>query len=237
MRLPLSSSNGQFPYMSAKITLAINQSSGYVDHIDQVDKNNKFHYRFRGCEKDLIVVKSNARKKDWHFRHVIETSCSGAYDKALHDYAVQVILDNTSMIIEKYLRMEYSSPKKEQWIGAVRSDVKVVHNAEEIHIEIVVTHDMDENKLEYYRSEHIKCIRIDLSNPGLRKADTATIKEAILEDYTNKELFNWNETFTVPARPAAPKSWLDFAIPVLVFLALIFFVRNMIVNVRKRMSI
>jgi len=85
--------------MSASITLAKLQATTIIQHINDAEKGKGFLYRCIGCNKEMIVVKSAARKRDLHFRHTIESNYTGGPDTALHDYAVQVIMNNDDVTI------------------------------------------------------------------------------------------------------------------------------------------
>jgi hypothetical protein len=50
--------------MSATISLARQESSGIIQHIDEVDKGHGIAFVCVGCCKEMIVVKSKPRKRD-----------------------------------------------------------------------------------------------------------------------------------------------------------------------------
>ena len=184
--------------MSATITLAKQESTGRTLHINDVLKEQRTDFYCVGCGKEMIVVKSEARKKDWHFRHSEETLCTGNRDAALHNFAVQVLMENAAISISKKLRIPYSDPKKEIAVFGKRSDVTVKYDNEDVHFEVFVTHDLDKGKIDIYKTNKVKCVRIDLSDPELLAAPPEKIKEAVLYQYKNKTFVYWqDETFPI----------------------------------------
>lgn len=179
--------------MSATITLARQGSSDIIQHITRVDKSQGLFYTCVGCGKEMIVVKSDARKRDWHFRHIIEENCTGGRDTALHEYAVQVLIESEAIRITKGLHISYTNPRKEVTVFGKRSDVTVTHENEDVHFEVFVTHDLDKGKIDIYKINKIKCVRIDLSNPDLLMTSPERIKELLLNQHANKSIIYWPE--------------------------------------------
>lgn len=101
--------------MSATITLARLVSTGRTVHIKDVDKKQVERYMCFDCKNELLPVKGIAEKKAIHFRHLVDTSCSGGRDTALHDYAVQILFENDSISLTKALHIQYSEPLKRKF--------------------------------------------------------------------------------------------------------------------------
>ncbi|MBS0647226.1 MAG: hypothetical protein JSR97_11660 [Verrucomicrobia bacterium] len=179
--------------MSATITLAKQETTGLVQHINDVSKEKGLLYRCVGCGKEMIVVKSEARKRDWHFRHTLESACAGGRDTALHDYAVEILMDNAAVRVSKALHFEYVNPRKEVAVFGKRSDVTVKYDNEDVHFEVFVTHDLDQEKIGMYKANKIKCVRINLSNPELLSASPESIKETVLNQYKYKTIIYWED--------------------------------------------
>lgn len=191
--------------MSATLPLAVNTTTGRVEHIDDAKRENKYHCG--ECREQLTVVQGKIN--EWHFRHQPESTCTGKYDRALHDYAVDLLLENMRITIAENYRIDYHTPQKEQWIDKKRSDVKVICNENEIHFEIVVSNDLNESKLTCYANNRINCVRIDLTDREVRIASKEQIRYLVLEEWMNKELLNWN----IPKRPlpSASLTWWEKA--------------------------
>jgi hypothetical protein len=177
--------------MSAKITLAIEKSTGRMTHINEAAKSSKFISVSNG--KELIPVKSQARKKDWHFRQKEDSFYNDDRDLALHRYIVQIIMENCAINISDDLRLNYTEPRKEVAIFGKRSDVTVRYNGEEVHFEVVVTHDLDIEKINVYKHNKIKCVRMDFSDPQLLNAQPEKIRDEVLNNYKNKSIIYWQD--------------------------------------------
>lgn len=184
--------------MSATITLAKERGSGLILHINEVNKEESLFFSCPDCKQEMIVVKSKLRKKDWHFRHKIDSSCTGARDKALHDYAEQILLNSNSIKISKNLQISYSNPRKEVSFLGKRSDVAVTYENEDVHFEIFVHHDLSQEKRDLYNTHKIKCVHINLSQPEWLTAAPEAIKEAILNQHRTKTVIYWNDESVSP---------------------------------------
>ncbi|MBW8683535.1 hypothetical protein [Chitinophaga rhizophila] len=184
--------------MSATITLAKQQATAIIQHVNDAEKGKGFLYRCVGCDKEMIVVKGATRKREWHFRHAVDSNCTGGRDTALHDYAVQVIMSNDDEVtISNKLKIGYSNPRKEVSFHGKRSDVTVLHENNDVHFEIFVTHDLDRKKIDIYKTNKIKCVRIDLSDPYLLTASPELIKDLLLNQYENKTVVYWLDEATL----------------------------------------
>lgn len=179
--------------MSATIAIARDILTGRIFHIDNVDKTIKIEFECCECKQKLSPVKTEARGKDWHFRHLQTTDIAKCRSKALHDFAVQILMDNRGITISKKLQIVYSEPRKEVAVLSKRSDVTVKYENEDVHFEVFVTHDLDQEKIEIYNANKVKCVRIDLSEPELLTASPEKIKEVVLNQYKNKTVVYWQD--------------------------------------------
>ena len=208
--------------MSATLTYAKNKSSGKVEHIGQVNKAADEIYECCDCGATLTVVKSAARKKDWHFRHKDAVDIAKCQATSLHDFAVSVILDNTAIVISRNMRIEYSNPRKEVSVFSTkRSDVTVEYGNGDVHFEVFVTHDLGQEKTDLYREGRIPCIKVDLSAPWWLSASAEEVIDAVLLSYDNKEKIYWpEEPVAKPIRP----SDIEKAVIAVVLILLAYFV-------------
>ncbi len=184
--------------MSATITIARDISTGRIFHIDDVDKNNGASFECCECRQKLSPVKTEARGKDWHFRHLQTADITKCRSTALHDFAVQVIMDNTVISISKKLQIAYTNPRKEVTVFSKRSDVTVYHDNEDVHFEVFVTNDLSQDKHTIYKTNKVKCVRIDLSEPSLLTASPEKIKETVINQYKNKTVVYWQDEILKP---------------------------------------
>jgi hypothetical protein len=180
--------------MSASISIAKEKVSERVVHIDEVNKSDSKIYICCDCKQELVVVKSEARKKDWHFRHPLESGINKCRSTALHDFAVQVIFENNKIAIKKNLTIDYSDTKTEVWIDDnYRSDVTVKFENEDLHFEVFVTHDLTQEKIEAYRAKKIRCVKIDLSDKKFLSFSKEDLIQEIIERTTTKKVIFWDE--------------------------------------------
>lgn len=93
--------------MAVLISLAKSEGTGVITHIRDVDKSLADTFSCVKCGQSLIPVKSKERKKDWHFRHSVESSCSGDREIALHKYAIQILIENSEIVLTKDISINY----------------------------------------------------------------------------------------------------------------------------------
>ena len=179
--------------MSATVTIAKDIFSGRIFHIDNVDKIVKSEFECCECKQKLSPVKTEARKKDWHFRHQNLSDIQKCRSTALHNFAVQIIKEHTEISVSKALKIVYSDPKTEVTLFGKRSDVTVKYSNVDVHFEVFVTHDIGKDKIDIYKTNKVKCVKIDLSDSGLLIASPNKIKEAVLDDYKNKSIIYWQD--------------------------------------------
>ena len=179
--------------MSATITLAKEEASNLIQHINDVEKEKALLYRCVGCGKEMIIVKSKPRKKEWHFRHTVESTWTGGRDTALHDYAVQVLMAANEITLTKDLNIGYTNSRKEVFVMSKRSDVTATYQNEDVHFEVFVTHDLDQEKIDIYKNNKIKCLRINLSDQYWLSTSPETIKDAVLNQHKTKSTIYWTD--------------------------------------------
>lgn len=185
--------------MSASIVFGREIRTGRVVHIENVVKEEHEIYECCGCGISLSPVKSVARKKDCHFRHKETANIASCRSTALHDFAVQLIVDNTSIVISKGVCISYENPRIEVTVLNKRSDVTVLYGDVDVHFEVVVTHDLDQEKIELYMQHKIHCIKIDLSHPNWLTASPDTINDIVFFQPDNKIKIYWpDEVDTIP---------------------------------------
>ena len=177
--------------MNASTIIGKSVKTGKYIHINDVNKKDNDTF-ICNCGGELIPVKGEAHKKEYHFRHPSDSNITACRNKALHNYAVQVINENTKITITEKLKIEYFVVGTEVWLNDLyRSDITVKYQNEDVHFEVFVTHDLGEAKTTFYQDSKIKSVRIDLSNPDLLTASQETIKDKILNQYRNKVLIYW----------------------------------------------
>lgn len=199
--------------MSANVVYAKSVLSDKILHINDVTIGSKEEFICCECKNKLIPVKTEKRGKDWHFRHHLDdVDISKCRSKALHDFAVQILMNNNSIVLSKHHKISYSIIGKEVWVNKdYRSDVKVQYASDELHFEVVVTHDLEQHKQDFYESQKIKCCRIDLSDKALFTQPPEFIANLILNEYKKKSFLGWELI--------EPKPWYEkpeYIIPIII---------------------
>lgn len=169
-------------------------TSNRTFHIDEVFKKLKQTFMCNECGSSLIPVKTDARGKDWHFRHAANSDLNKCRQTGLHDFVQQLLLDNSLITIAKGRRIEFTERKKEQWLERLfRSDVSGLFENILLHFEIVVTHDLSDEKLNYLIRNKIRFVRIDLSDKKYLNMPRDIIANLVLNNWENKTLYGWEE--------------------------------------------
>ena len=200
-------------------------SNGRTLHIDDVQKENNLKYICAECESELVPVKSEARKKDWHFRHSKESNLIVCKQRGLHDFAQQVLLDSNEIQISNSLRIKYSNPKKEAIIWERRrSDVAVDYEESILHFEVYVTNNLSLEKINYYNEKLIKCVKIDLSDEKYLTMSRESITDTILNSTPNKIRYGWvSQIKSEPVKDSFLKKYV-FGIVMITILFIISFI-------------
>lgn len=198
--------------MSAQVPYAKSVLNDRVYHINEVPIGSKEEFICCECKNKLISVKTERRGKDWHFRHPPNADISKCRSTALHDFAVQVLMNNNSIVLSKHHKISYSVVGKEVRLdNDYRSDVTVKFESDVLHFEVFVTHDMEQHKQEFYESQKIKCCRIDLSEKELLTQPPEYITNLVLNEYKKKSLLGWELV--------KPKQWYEkpeYIIPIII---------------------
>ena len=184
--------------MSVNIAIAKEIATGRIVHIDDVDKAKGEVFECCECKQKMSPVKTEARGKAWHFRHTQSTDILKCKSTALHDFAVQVILDNNTIVLTKAESIKYTSIKKEADVFGKRSDVLVYFEGIDLHFDVFVTHDLDQEKIDLYRQHKLKCVKIDLSHPELLTASKDEIIRLVLTQHYNKYPIYWQDEIVKP---------------------------------------
>lgn len=208
--------------MSAVFTIGKSIEIGLPVHIGNAKNGLGCNCACYQCNEKLEAVQG---KRDWYFRHSNKSNCVGSPETALHEFG-KFILMRSSFIETKKKKIEYIDPCLETSIGKYRSDVSAKYRNEDLHFEVVVNHDLEPDKKEYFQSQKINCIRIDLSDPKLLSAHPEIIKHAVIEDQENKDFIQWNEENASIESPTNSKNdnWLTaIGISIVSFFILLYF--------------
>jgi hypothetical protein len=163
-----------------------------------------------GCGKAMVAAQGT--ENEWHFRHYEPTNCTGGLETILHKRAKEIIVKASQMSIPGH-SLFYSNARVETSLGVLRPDVTVEFNGQDIHIEIRVTNAKKDKQIQYYKSNELKSIEINLS--GL--AYDMSLEELtglVLNDTSNKTIFFW-EVPPVVIPKKTERTWLSN--PIVIF--------------------
>jgi len=171
------------------IKYALNIETGKPVLIDEAER--KLFYKCANCGNQMVVVKGEQRKKEWHFRHYEDTNCNGGQETVIHKLAKQIIVENSEILIPNE-KLSYSQAREEEPFLSIVPDVIVVANNENIYFEIAVTNPVNISKESFYKNGKYKSIEIDLSNISydIRLDD---LKVLVLNQESNKRKIFWAE--------------------------------------------
>jgi hypothetical protein len=153
----------------------------FIDHASR-----QLHQCLR-CECDLVTVKGEARKKEWHFRHKVDSDCLGGQETVIHKLAKQIIVDNSQILIPDE-NLFYSKARQEERLNSIIPDVTVFSNGQNIYFEILVTHRVDSLKETFYKVGQYKSIEIDLSNISYHTSPEE-LEELVLKTAKRRKIF------------------------------------------------
>lgn len=201
-----------------KLTYGKNQE-GRLVHIEDVPSGLECNCVCPECGAKLIARKGKTRQK--HFAHANGADCAGARMTALHMLAQQIIHEEKK-IRKPWFKDYCEDPSKEIYFESVlleqrfktteinrRPDcVGIIKNGDkqyEVWIEIKVTHEVDEEKLNDIKHLGAICMEINLS--GLLDTDYTieTIREALFNNIGNKKWINYPQLFKKNANAKAEK--------------------------------
>lgn len=137
---------------------AINENNELV-HISTVKSGLACNCRCPKCGEPLIARKGKI--KVWHFAHV-NADCQGACQTSLHILVKDVISECEYIILDgkRYPIDEVYLEKSE---GDYIPDVTIISNGVKYHIEVYVTHKVDDLKILKLFDKGITTFEIDLS--------------------------------------------------------------------------
>lgn len=180
--------------MSATFTIGKSIDTNLPVHIKDAANGLKCRCVCYECDERLQAVQGQSENaRAWHYRHDnTNSNCPGNNETALHQFAKLILFENN--VIETHKKkIDYTEPSLETVFDKYRSDVSAKYNDTSLHFEVVVHHDLKQDKKLYYQSNKVNCIKIDLTNPELLTAQPAQIRYSVIEDKTNKDFIQWNE--------------------------------------------
>lgn len=189
-------------------------SSGRVLHILQVAETGlACDCVCTGCKMPLVAYK-NTTKRVQHFSHASLKVCRNAAETALHSYAKQVVTEELRIVCPVVVLDDGESRREiatksvlldrattEVSLGPLTVDVLayVAGGLKMLVIEVAVTHESEEKKLEELERRGIAAIEIDVSQMAYDSSPDE-IRRAVTETAPRRWLFNPREAIASRAR-------------------------------------
>ncbi|WP_443098035.1 hypothetical protein [Treponema succinifaciens] len=146
------------------ILMAVNKAGKNV-YIDEVPNGKQCGCFCKECGGEL-VAKNNGKIKVHHFAHATGNDSINCSQTALHILAKEIIAEERCVAIPRSGKIEFYSADKvelEKSLGDIIPDVFATVKGRAFMVEILVSHAIDEEKLDKIKEHRISCIEIDLS--------------------------------------------------------------------------
>lgn len=165
------------------------KDSGEIVSVNDVDNGLECNCVCTKCDS-VLVAKANKKdilyKKESHFAHYKITECNG--ESLEHIRAKEIIKSNKYLWIptlEKNVKVDFDEVRVEELIenSKYRADLICIKNNKKVVIEIVVTHDMEEEKINYLQNKNIPTLSIYLN----RVLSNGEFSEKRFSEYVLKE--------------------------------------------------
>ena len=166
----------------------LNNDLSKIVHVNEVDAGLNCNCYCPKCHSKLIAV--HGAQKQWHFRHYNVEDCEGSFETAVHYLAKHVLVEKKEMrfpylkvrtsrelwslntnpimketVFERKL-VRFDDVEDEVWMDGYIPDIVASLSGIKYLIEIVVTHDVSPDKLEWIRKKNIGNVRVDFSWAG-----------------------------------------------------------------------
>ncbi len=164
---------------------------GIPVHIDEVENGIKCNCICPSCKQPLIAYNNPKNKKAHHFQHQSLSDCRNYYETMIHYWAKEIINELGELTVPKhtfelgnsprdytYHKWNEDYPKEkitpvkivfdkifiEKHQNGIKPDLIGVVNNRQIHVEIAVTHFIDDIKANKIKSLNVTSLEIDLSD-------------------------------------------------------------------------
>lgn len=185
---------------------------GIPVHISEVSNGIKCNCVCPSCSQPLIAYNNPKNKKAHHFQHQSLSSCSNYYETMVHYWAKEVIVELGELTVPNHIfelsdnargytyyewHKEYPREKIvpikvkfdkiliEKHQEGIKPDLLCFVKGKQIHIEIAVTHFIDELKVEKIKKLDVVSLEIDLSTVD-RSIHKEELKEILFNGDTNR---------------------------------------------------
>lgn len=163
----------------------LNDNVSKLVRVDEVESGFGCNCFCPKCHAHLIAV--HGTQKQWHFRHYNSEDCGGSFETAVHLLAKEVLVGRKAMRLP-YLKVRTSRElwqdgtqpihketvvkrqlvrfdyvEDEVWMEGRIPDIVASKAGRKLLVEIVVTHDLCEDKIEWIRHRGLATVRVNLS--------------------------------------------------------------------------
>ena len=183
----------------------LSKQTGALVSVEEVLRGLKCDCICPECKSTLIA--RQGKEKQWHFAHANNAECAGARMTALHLWAQLIIQEEKQIMLPSYngkasnssnqlikfdeVFLEQRIPINDSYIqpdciGRIIKDGEV----HDLLIEILVTHEVDEQKRNDIKALNLSCIEIDLSDLTNTDYTSEIIKKRLLNKYNDRVWLN-----------------------------------------------
>lgn len=151
------------------------------------------------CCKEPLIAKNMGKKqkREHHFAHSSGSDCQGYYETTLHLLSKEIIRTKKAIMVPNYESLESQQIEFEEVEVEERNDcsnlqpdcVGITKEGLRLHIEIFVTHQIDDFKKSKIKEGNINCIEIKIPNDF--PLDKELLKEFILNSTESREWINY----------------------------------------------
>jgi hypothetical protein len=170
----------------------------FINARDAVIGGSHFYYCYF-CEGRVFAKKGKGKRRP-HFAHYHNGSqCIKRGESVLHVLGKKIIaeseyinapVNNLSLSEDlkraNYQKIEFQSAELEKLTDGIIPDIKIVTTEEEILVEIVVTHGIDEDKNKKINTTGKRVLEIRLSDYKDKEISVEKLRKIVLDDVSNK---------------------------------------------------
>ena len=172
--------------------LAINAEGNSV-YIDDVPNGAKCNCHCADCGGELIA-KNNGKIKHHHFAHANGNDSPKCSQTALHLLAKEIIAEEKMVPIPRNNTITFykaDSVEQEKYMEDIRPDIYATCEGRPFIVEILVTHETDEDKQQKIAAHKVSAVEIDLSEMNFNSR--ADVKNAIFSQQNIKTIYDDDE--------------------------------------------
>jgi hypothetical protein len=151
------------------IPFARRRADGRMVDVSQVDSGLDCNCECPGCDQTVLARKCTAKIS--HFAHAVSAACEGALESSLHAAAKQIITALGFVWLPRSLagigrtKFVFARCETEKARNKIRPDLTLyTKGGKPLAIEVCVTHEIDDTKEKYVRSQKLACIEYDLGD-------------------------------------------------------------------------